>query len=367
MTFRLHVLCDGMRTLNGQAFCFPLLQQQGAIERKGIKLRLYHDPEGSFRKGDILAVERKYCSNVSYWGENKTHLFFKELQNLGKPLVFFDTSDSSGRIWNSVLENVDLYIKNQLLSDRERYLSDFYDEVDYADYYSRCCSTGTPRSEPKALVRDRAQLRKLAVGWNSGLSDHTREGRKRLRWAGLLLRRLNQRIASKFLVCPTVIQDPDINRAIDLHCRMKLHYDPPSFSLQRRLISDRIGNIDTNKIGRKRYFSELKETWAVLSPFGYGEITLKDFESFLCGNLLIKPSMSHMDTWPPLYCPEKTYVPIQWDLSDMRAVLEDTIRNRAKYVNVVQEGQKNYTHYLNDLRKGNLFVNHFVEILNPIL
>ena len=39
-------------------------------------------------------------------------------------------------------------------------------------------------------------------------------------------------------------------------------------------------------------------TKVVISAFGLGEIILKDFETFLTGGMLMKPDMSHMETWP---------------------------------------------------------------------
>ena len=57
-------------------------------------------------------------------------------------------------------------------------------------------------------------------------------------------------------------------------------------------------------------------------PFGYGEITLKDFESFMNGCILAKPSLNHMDTWPDFYIEDKTYIPFSWDLLDIIEKIE---------------------------------------------
>ena len=35
-----------------------------------------------------------------------------------------------------------------------------------------------------------------------------------------------------------------------------------------------------------------------ISPFGYGEICWRDFEAILCGCLVVKPDMSHVETNP---------------------------------------------------------------------
>ena len=49
-----------------------------------------------------------------------------------------------------------------------------------------------------------------------------------------------------------------------------------------------------------------------MSPFGLGEITLKDFEVF-SGSLLMKPNMDHMLTWPNFYTKD-TYIFLQMGL-----------------------------------------------------
>jgi hypothetical protein len=63
----------------------------------------------------------------------------------------------------------------------------------------------------------------------------------------------------------------------------------------------------------------------VVSPFGFGEITLKDFEVFLTGGLLLKPDMSHMQTWPDVFRAGETMAAHAWDLSDF----EDTVARTA--------------------------------------
>ena len=61
---------------------------------------------------------------------------------------------------------------------------------------------------------------------------------------------------------------------------------------------------------------ELRQSKVVLSPFGRGEITLKDFEVFLTGGMLLKPSMEHMDTWPNFYTDGVTYQSHNCDLEE---------------------------------------------------
>jgi hypothetical protein len=52
------------------------------------------------------------------------------------------------------------------------------------------------------------------------------------------------------------------------------------------------------------------------SPFGYGEVCWRDYESVMAGAVMLKPDMSHIETVPNIFVPWETYVPVKWDLSD---------------------------------------------------
>ena len=46
------------------------------------------------------------------------------------------------------------------------------------------------------------------------------------------------------------------------------------------------------------------------SPFGWGDICIRDFETFICHSCLVKPDMSLIETWPNYYIKDKSYVPV---------------------------------------------------------
>ena len=126
------------------------------------------------------------------------------------------------------------------------------------------------------------------------------------------------------------------------------------------------GNIDTNKINRFQYFNELKNSKVVVSPFGLGEITLKDFEVFLTGGLLIKPNMNHMETWPPLFEDKKTFITYKWDLSDFEFKLQSILENSEIRTSIAEEGQRNYAKYTSSKDASKLFIDHLKSILNSV-
>ena len=64
-----------------------------------------------------------------------------------------------------------------------------------------------------------------------------------------------------------------------------------------------------------------------VSPFGWGEIGARDFETIVSGSLLFKPQMNHMKTWPDFFVPFKTYIPLKWDFSDLENKLKYYLKN----------------------------------------
>ena len=60
-----------------------------------------------------------------------------------------------------------------------------------------------------------------------------------------------------------------------------------------------------------KYYKKLSESKVCVSPFGWGEINYRDFESFTYATLLVKPDMNHLKTWPQLYN-SKNMVSYDW-------------------------------------------------------
>jgi spore maturation protein CgeB len=75
--------------------------------------------------------------------------------------------------------------------------------------------------------------------------------------------------------------------------------------------------LPTERVGPEEYYREISGSKICVSPFGYGEICWRDFEAILCGSLIIKPNMDHIETTPDIFKAHQTYVPVRWDYSDL--------------------------------------------------
>jgi hypothetical protein len=125
--------------------------------------------------------------------------------------------------------------------------------------------------------------------------------------------------------------------------------------------------VPTDKLSRGAYLHELRNSKVIVSPFGLGEITLKDFEVFLTGGLLLKPDMSHLETWPDFFQSGKTMVSHTWGLADLPAVLQHSLENYDALLHIAETGQRTYRSHTSDVGAAELFVDHLRSLLETML
>jgi hypothetical protein len=122
-------------------------------------------------------------------------------------------------------------------------------------------------------------------------------------------------------------------------------------------------NVDTTKVSRRKYLVELSNSKIGISPFGWGEISCRDFEIIINGALLFKGDMSHLETWPSLYAGNETYIPYSWNLEDFEEKLRDILKNKEKIVAISKKAQELYAYYL--YGNGRLeFCNRVLDIIH---
>jgi Glycosyl transferases group 1 len=98
------------------------------------------------------------------------------------------------------------------------------------------------------------------------------------------------------------------------------------------------------------YVRELRSSKTCFSPFGYGEICWRDIEAFAYGAVLIKPDMSHLETCPDIYVPGVTYLPVNWDFSNLQEVVDMALASPDLCRSIAQEAHRRITQYLQTAR-----------------
>lgn len=355
---RINVLTRGFASPNGRAFLFPLVAHRRLLADAGFALRMtpdVNDPRTS--DCDLLFVDSRVFS--PRWAAEGDARVLEDIAALAAraPLVWFDISDSTGWLQPQVLPLVRLYCKSQLLADRREYMRAHYGNRIWADFYHRTESVTDDDPAAARTVADPALLPRLRVSWNSGLADYSLHGPLRMA--------LRHRIgADALLRFPGKFTAPGAGRSLAFTCRMGTGYARNTVAHQRRRIAQLLADrMSTDKLGRRAYMSEMRRARLVVSPFGFGEITLKDFEAILCGAALLKPDMSHLETWPDLYRSNETIVTHKWDLSDFMEHIEAAGDERDRLAEIAAAAQETYRAALSGPSAGPAFVDRVRAIV----
>lgn len=179
-------------------------------------------------------------------------------------------------------------------------------------------------------------------------------------WNWALWRRLVKFFEDHCVECPQ-----QQLRNIDVHCRINPYagwchfHRHQSCDTLRELSGEYNVIASSEKIEFPRYVRELKNSKIMFSPFGFGEICPKDFEAIMNGCLLIKPSVEHLNTYPQTHVAYQTYVPVKWDLSDLKEKVIFYLKNDDEREKIVFQAFKTYAEFF----RNNGFLAKMEEIL----
>jgi hypothetical protein len=99
-----------------------------------------------------------------------------------------------------------------------------------------------------------------------------------------------------------------------------------------------------------------------VSPSGWCEYTPKDYEAMYFGALLMKPSLEHIRTEPNVCVPGETYVPLEWDMSDMLDKCRWYLDHEDELRRIADNARAAYVGYYRERR----LVDHIGGILNKL-
>ncbi len=305
-------------------------------------------------KYDIVFLAYHRTSGFFDLGEEKVLKFLEDLKKRCNRLVWLDTSDGTGTSQFEVLPYVDIYLKKQLLINKKLYLTDFFGERIYLDYYHKegYLSSSNTQNNYRSFINNETYLSKLDISWNIGLGDYFSSKLKFV----FNKNRTKDR---------TKIVDIDRDNVFDIHFRGSINKNNIGF--QRKLAFDSILKSELKHPDysfdpkHKVYLKELNASKSVISPFGFGEICVRDFEAFSNGCALFKPSVSHMATFPNYYVENETYIPVKWDFSDSKEKYNLYLKNDS-YKDIARNGQKRFNYYKSiDGKKE--FVKHIIDVI----
>lgn len=353
---KIHVLSAGFTSPNGSAFLMPLIKFQQDLKNLNIDITIFYAEKPNLTDCDYLLIDSKVFKPL--WSQNFEGAIEKLASLCAKTKVIWcDQGDSTGTFLGQVVPHVHRYLKAQLLKDRSEYMREHYASRIFTEYYHK--KYGVSDSQPYITqpVQNHDDLKKLDVSWNSAFMHYGVLGTYLLRLRGAIPCNAPLFFAQK-------IRDANTPRNIDISCRMGISYPRESVCFQRKKMRELLSaHLPTDKLSRPAYFKEMSNSKICISPFGLGEITLKDFECFLTGTLLLKPNMNHMDTWPNLFENNQTCVFHSWDLDDVEEKIEWLLSHDKERIEIAQNGQNRYLEHTIGKNAAHIFAEHFSKIV----
>ena len=345
---------------NSFSFIFPLLVNRRRLLDSGITLRIFTSLKDALFEEDMIFLDSKYFR--SWWTrEDSVYGLIRRMKRSARAVLWFDTTDSTGTPQFKVMPYVDGYYKNQILKEAGMYYKRFYGGRLISDYYHNEFGISEERESPFVLnPLDPAYRSKLFVSWNPALNDHGIFANNYSLWG-------NIRSRSRLLIPPRKYTARFIDagrvRNVPIAARFGLTHARNFVKFHREMLLRRLRryNVDSRFVSHAAYYNELGNAKLSVSPFGLGEITYKDFETIICGALLVKPDMGHVETWPDLYLDGRTYVSCKWDFSDLGDKIDHLLSSPEKARGMAAEAQDIYKRYL--FNGGDEFAGRIEEIV----
>lgn len=326
---------------NSRAFNCPLLSGKKHFAAKKHSLSfIFGNPENAF-ECDVIFINSKVFRYD--WKKEKSRIidFLETARGKGVKTVWFDATDSTWCTQFEALEHVDLFLKSQILKDKSQYLRPFRTGRIFTDYFDelyKCEEESVDYPVPRE-----EDLKKLGVSWNSCFENYNAS---RYGFFAKMKQKLRPYLANVFGEKLQINFTPAAqDRKISVSCRVGLGHSRPSVIAHRKAVAEKMAvfGAESGKIPLEEYFEEMRNSKIAAGPFGVGEITLRDFEIVICGALLLKPEMEHMETWPALFQPGKTFIPHKWDLSNLGEKIEELLKNDDMRIKIASEAQKAYS------------------------
>lgn len=319
----------------------PFYRWRKQFRDNGLLVSCHHKhTDKQLADADYLIIHSRYFDmgwqNINTRNSENTEQVFSLLhdmrQKVGK-IIWFDAADSTGSHDFPIINLVDVFLKKQVLKDKNYYTQNNHLRVWLKNKQPE---TRINMFEPCPV----SELNKIKIGWNIGLNDY--------RYFGYKMSRLSNYLSYSFY--PINFSDIEKFRPIDLTFRGTIHKDRTGsyqISEQRNKVLQSLEEmllvtVKGKSVARKQYWKELRNSKLCVSPYGWGEICYRDFEAFISGSLLVKPSMEHLETFPNVFLPDQTYIPLNWDLDQLAENLENIIRRPQKCRDIAREGQRLY-------------------------
>ncbi len=357
-SLKLHILTPQIKTQNVIGFLSPIITNMDILKDIGISFKLYNNLNETITECDYLLINAKFFGRDWTLRPNYVIETLDKLNKKKLKIFYCDNYDSTSPIKTQVLPYIDIYLKNMVLKNKNLYKNKFYGGRIHTDYYfNNFQITDTDEFYSTPILKNE-YIDKIKVSWNYGLANYGFLGRR--------IANLYTKFPIKLLLdWPQLFKSPSEARDNDVFCRISTNYSRETIAFHRKLLKKKLENkYQLDRVSIYKYIKEIKNSKIVVSPFGWGEFSLRDFETFIEGGILFKPNMEHLETYPNFYIKNETYIPFNWDFSDLIEKLEETIENYSERIKIAELAQSKYFYYLKSVEAKQEFCMRFYNILN---
>ncbi len=354
--FKIIIFASDLKYPNVQSFLFPFLKYKNFFASNGFFIEFKKINCDFQSETDFIFLESKAAVLYSIGNNISLIDLIKSLKAKANKIIFFDTSDSTEIEIPEVIPLVHRYCKAQILKNLKDYRNRFYGGRIFTNfaYKNFNIKDKKPRYSKKLTDND---LKKIKIFWNSSINNFGYD--RNIYW--LLFKLFKHK---SLLKLPTRVFPPERNRENLISINFNLDYHRRSVGWFRQKSLKLLNEENIKRKNYFLYFKDLINTKYVLSPFGWGEINYRDYESFLTGCVLIKPNMDHLKTWPNYYQKGKFYLDYDWSFSNFNEIVENLESNYSDYIEYANYVQDYYISILqdNNLQKNILNrLNHILE------
>ena len=305
---------------------YPLLRYRARFAASQTEFRVfdYHHIDVADLGSDLaaIAVQAPYGAGD---GEIERLLGGLKAAHPDTPLSFLDWfAPTDIRFSERVAPYVSHYVKKALLRDRGAYMMPTDGHTQLTDHFSRRLGTDNPAPEWRV---DPSIVDRLMIGPAFATGPALLPGFERPAAASA-------------------------HRPIDLHARIAVE-GTPWYQAMRQEAADKVGSsfpdlrvAASGRISRRAFLDELRASKLCFSPFGYGELCWRDYEAALCGAVLVKPDMSHIECDPDIFVPFETYIPVRWDLADLDEKVREALRRPEWLAEIAAAARQRVVEYL---------------------
>jgi hypothetical protein len=345
---RVHFLAEH-RDKIGEYLLFPIRVNRKALRAGGLDIRIFYEAGEACHDCDVLCLiskpaQRLLGSTETRFTEDGPVLgYIRQARERCDRILWFDNADSTTVTHFEVLPHVDAYLKKQLFHDFELYRRPLYGGRIFSEFYHERFGVEDESPFDQFFPLDPAYEAKVDLSWHIGLADMAHA----FGTVGYLQTRFPDWMPARY---PSWEQPDRASKQLDLFLRTTSDMGRPTVSFHRQEMvrvlqeaAQRNGwtaSINGPRLSRKAFERAMASSRIMPSPFGWGEIGVRDFEAIFNGAVLLKPHMRHMRTWPDIFIEGETFEALEWDYADLEsqvvALLADEDRQTRLVANAEQ-------------------------------